>query len=157
MTSIIVKGSIFRPFRNWLADKAEGIARRREEQGLPPAFSVFGFVNNLISCVQCAGFWCGLFCGLFLITADGYVLWHLIARTPQYSDSAMLVVFNKVMMLFCCGVAGSFSAMLGDVLFETLYFTKEYTARRLHEEEHHLHAEHQHLAETEEQDAHLGA
>ncbi|MDR0870990.1 MAG: DUF1360 domain-containing protein [Planctomycetaceae bacterium] len=131
MTSIVVKGSIFRPFRDWLADETERTAHRREKRGLPPAFSLFGFVNDLISCVQCTGFWCGIFCGLFLVSSD-FAAWLLV---PQ-SSVAFIVLVNRLLMLFCCGAAGSFSAMLGDVLFETLYFSKEYTARKLHEEEH---------------------
>lgn len=143
MTSIIVKGTIFRPFREWLADGAERYTHRREKKGLPPAFSPFVFVNDIVSCIQCTGFWCGLFCGLSLVSFD-FIAVGMSPKVPLVSTGSFIfpIIFlaNKVLMLFCCGVAGSFSAMLGDVLFETLYFTKEYTARRLHEEEHrHFH------------------
>jgi hypothetical protein len=91
--------------------------------------------------VQCTGFWCGVFCGLFLVTSDlAAAAWMV----PSFRG-----FINLLLMLFCCGVGGSFAAMLGDVLFETLYFTKENAARRLNAEEHHRHHDEPVNEETE--------
>ena len=55
ITSIIVDGEIFRPFREYLKAKAPD------------------FISKLLSCYQCSGFWVGLIFGGLLFWNNFYV------------------------------------------------------------------------------------
>jgi hypothetical protein len=75
-TNIIVDpATIAQPFRDFVAD-------RKEKSVL------WKWLDKLMSCYQCTGFWVGIICGLILISYNP---------------------FN----LFMCGVAGSFLATWG--------------------------------------------
>jgi len=129
MTLILVRGTLFLPFRNFLANGAERIRKRREKKGLPTRFTLTEFLFGLISCAQCTGFWCGLFCGIFFVTSDTSWVW-LNSIGPRH-------LFNRILMLFCCGAAGSFLSVIGDIFVEWLFFSKMLLMRRFEDEEHH--------------------
>ncbi len=114
MTLILVRGSIFLPVRRYFVEKTDRIHRRRQKKGLPPGLTTTEFLHDLIHCVQCMGFWCGLFCGFFLLTSDGYWM----------RDFGLRFVFNRSLMLFCCGAAGSFLSSVADIFLEWLFFSK---------------------------------
>jgi hypothetical protein len=128
MTLILVRGTLFQPFRNFLADGAERIRIRREKKGLPSGFTFTEFLLGLLSCAQCTGFWSGLFCGIFFITSDTCWIW-LNSISNRY-------LFNRILMLFCCGAAGSFLSVVGDIFLEWLFFSKMLLMRQFEDEEH---------------------
>jgi hypothetical protein len=73
MTSIITQGSIFQPFRQYIGILAEDARVYWEKKAKPdsvPRRSFVEWFNELINCAQCTGFWCGLFCGVFLVAAN---------------------------------------------------------------------------------------
>lgn len=124
MTLILVHGSLFQPLRQRLSDGVEQIQRRRLKKGLPPSFTLVEFFHGMIGCVQCTGFWCGVFCGLFLVTSDTYWSGFAFFLGPRY-------FLNRLMMLFCCGLASSFLAPVGNHWVDGLFFSKELQARQL--------------------------
>lgn len=124
MTLILVHGSLFQSFRQNLAESVDRIHRRRQKKGLPPSFSLAEFFHGMITCVQCTGFWCGIFCGLFLVTSDTFWSGFAFFLGPRY-------LLNRLMMLFCCGLASSFLAPLGNHWLDGLFFSKELHARQL--------------------------
>jgi hypothetical protein len=74
------------------------------------------------------GFWCGLFFGVFLITADAsWIESNSYKVNPRY-------LFNRILMLFCCGASGSFLSVIGDLVLEWLFFSKMLLMRRLEDE-----------------------
>lgn len=127
LTTILVHGTIFQSFRAALAERAARIRRRREKKNLPPSFTLIEFLHELIGCSQCCGFWCGLFCGFFYLTSDtvwlGYHFWF-----PRF-------LFNRFLMLLCCGLAGSFLAFCFDILAEYVATGTICMKRRLAEQE----------------------
>ncbi len=123
MTLILVHGTIFEGVRAFVAAESHRIRRRWEKKGQPPRFSLFVTFNKLLSCTQCMGFWCGLFCGLFLISHES--VWI------PWSGLSLRVVLNRILMLFCCGAAGSFLAPLGNTLCDLIFFTKELSIQKL--------------------------
>ncbi|MDR2754617.1 MAG: DUF1360 domain-containing protein [Planctomycetaceae bacterium] len=127
MTLILVRGTLFQSFRNFLANRAEQIRLHREQKGYSSGFTLTEFLLGLISCAQCTGFWCGLFCGIFFITSDTCWIW-LTSINNRY-------LFNRILMLFCCGVAGSFLSVVGDIFIEWLFFSKMLLMRRFEDEE----------------------
>ncbi|MCL2742717.1 MAG: hypothetical protein FWE67_02590 [Planctomycetaceae bacterium] len=137
MTLIVVEGSIFRPLRDALVLRAEKIQQKREEKGLPPGFSFAVFFHGIFSCVQCAGFWCGLFCGLFLLTSENFLPGSALSQ-----KQILIFSFNRIIMLFCCGTAGSFLSMLGHFTLNWLFFSKLYFEQKAVAEGHQH--EHQH-------------
>lgn len=52
MTHIIIDGSIFQSFRNWI------------KQNLPEKFA------KLFECYMCLGFWCGAILGLGIVSSN---------------------------------------------------------------------------------------
>ncbi|MDR0610199.1 MAG: DUF1360 domain-containing protein [Planctomycetaceae bacterium] len=128
MTLILVRGTLFQPFRDFLANRAERIRSYREQKGLRSGFTLTEFLLGLISCTQCMGFWCGLFCGVFFITSDTCWVW-LKSVGNRY-------LFNRILMLFCCATAGSFLSMVGDIFIDWLFFSKMLLMRRFEDEEH---------------------
>jgi len=134
MTSIIVQGVVFQPFRQSVGDWAEKnrVHRERKAQeqgGVSPSVSHRSLVewfNELINCAQCTGFWCGLFCGLILCP-------HGIA------SAKFLLVW------FCCGVGGSFLAALGCNVIDWVFYHKMNALRHLEEQDLRLAARHTEL------------
>lgn len=116
MTLILVRGSLFASFREKLALEAERIQNTRQKKKQAAGFSLIEFVGGMLHCVQCTGFWCGLFCGFFLLTSDS--VWI------GFSSMGPRLLFNRILMLFCCGLAGSFLASVGDILVEWMFFSK---------------------------------
>ncbi len=137
-TLIVVRGEIFAPLRRFLANEAARIQRRRDKKNLPPGFTLIEFLNNLIGCVQCTGFWCGLFCGLFFVSSD--------CCRVGLDELGLRQIVNRGLMLFCCGAAGSFLSPLGDVLLDWLFYSKVLLVRRLEEVDRHR-AEEMHSTE----------
>lgn len=123
MTLILVRGSIFRSYREFLANETNRIRRRREKKGQFSGFTLIEFFHGMITCVQCTGFWCGIFCGLFLISSDG--IW------VSLGSIGLRHLVNRVLMLFCCGAVSSFLSPLGDMLLEWLFCVKELRVREL--------------------------
>lgn len=52
MTHIIIDGSIFQPFRNWI------------KQNLPEK------ISKLFECYMCCGFWCGMIIGFGIVSQN---------------------------------------------------------------------------------------
>ncbi len=123
MTLILVHGTIFEGVRAFIAAEANRIQRRWEKKDLPPRFSLFVVTNKMLTCIQCTGFWCGLFCGLFLVTHES--VWI------SWSNLHSHILLNRVLMLFCCGAAGSFLAPLGNALCDWIFFAKEGLIQKL--------------------------
>ena len=131
MTSIITQGVIFQPFRQFIGDWAERIRARREQkiherQGVSPPVprrSCVEWFNELINCAQCTGFWCGLFCGLFIL----------------YPETCAITAFDDLLChllkWFCYGVGGSFLASLGCNAVEWVFYHKMNALRRLEEQD----------------------
>jgi hypothetical protein len=149
MTLILVKGSIFESFREFFAHKVELLAQEREEKGAPHKFTIVEFFNKMIQCVQCAGFWCGIFCGLFLLACDIYhsaFTAKLYSVAIDFSNNRVNLsqwywqtarIIRWVMLVFCCGAAGSFLSMFGDFVLQWLYASNELkglTAKQLLQE-----------------------
>ena len=130
MTSIIVQGAIFAPFRQFIGGWAERVHHDREQKAQQanriPQRSVIEWFDELINCGQCTGFWCGLFCGLFLFTSDPFIVMH------AENDGQ---VVNRILMLFCCGVGGSFLAAFGCHVIEWVFYCKMNALRRLEEQD----------------------
>lgn len=116
MTLILVRGALFEPFRQNLAIKVEKLHRKQQKKGLPPELTLVEFFHDLVHCVQCTGFWCGMFCGLFLLTTDSYWSAGSFWNLPYLA--------NRLIMWLCCGFAGSFLASVGDILIEWMFFAK---------------------------------
>jgi hypothetical protein len=153
MMLILVRGTLFQPFRQFLADRAEQIRIRREEKGQKPHFTLTEFLFGLISCAQCMGFWCGLFCGVFFITSDTCWLGFYERAVPEVIPNEFngRYLFNRILMLFCCGTAGSFFSVAGDIFVEWLFYSKMLLMRRFDDEEQHrtmLSEQSAHFAET---------
>jgi len=162
MTSIITQGVIFQPFRQFVGDWAERIhdrARNYREQGAQvagkvPRQSFVEWFNELISCAQCTGFWCGLFCGLFFLL-------------PEFSATDLSPLFALYLLLkwFCCGLGGSFLAALGCIVIDWVFYLRMNALRRweeqdlmlaarqaeLHVHEGHVHEGHVHEGQEENQ------
>ncbi|MGL6194392.1 MAG: hypothetical protein ACRC2T_06170 [Thermoguttaceae bacterium] len=132
LTAILVHGKIFESFRNSLAERVDIIQRRRERLGLRPTFNFVEFLNSILTCFQCCGFWSGLFCGspIILIGEWGSV------------RGVLLLIFTW----FCCGLVGSLLAHLYFWFMEvTVALTKLMQA--LNPNFHGHHHEHNHEAE----------
>jgi len=146
MTSIIVQGVIFLPFRQFIGDWAERVRIHREQKAQAekrvPRRSLIEWFNEMINCAQCAGFWCGLFCGLFLLTSDKFLLnpnpqvWY-DSLWRQFEDIYLdnLLGWNRLLMLFCCGLGGSFLASLGCNLVDWVFYHKMTALRHLEEQD----------------------
>ena len=122
LTSIIMHGMILRPFREFVGSQAEKNHERREQKALEigkkSRRSLAEWLNELLNCAQCTGFWCGLFCGLIFITKDGF----LLAGFP-------------LLVLLCCGFGGSFLATLGSNVIDLIFYRKMNALRHLEEQE----------------------
>ncbi|MDR0336546.1 MAG: DUF1360 domain-containing protein [Planctomycetaceae bacterium] len=127
MTLILVRGTLFQPFRDFLVHRAERIRFNREQKGYSSGFTLTEFFLGLLSCAQCTGFWCGIFCGFFFITSDTCWVW--------LNNIHNRYLFNRILMLFCCGAAGSFLSVVGDIFLEWLFFSKMLLMRRFEDEE----------------------
>ncbi|MDR3182629.1 MAG: DUF1360 domain-containing protein [Planctomycetaceae bacterium] len=133
MTLIVVKGVIFQPVRQFIGEKADAARQQRERQAektgkLPPR-SIIEFLSELISCTQCTGFWCGLFCGILMLTPDANVLLQL-GKEDKLGQYVVLPV-HYLLLWFCCGTAGSFAASLGDIVLEWVFYHKMVALRNL--------------------------
>lgn len=69
LTCIVVDGKIFLPIRNFFAADFwdswhKHFKNNRHLWGLLIITFLAKRINDIITCHQCAGFWCGLFCGL---------------------------------------------------------------------------------------------
>ena len=131
MTSIIVQGVIFQPFRQSIGDWAERIRVRRERKAQersgvsPPTLrrSLVEWFNELINCAQCTGFWCGLFCGLVLFPHE-------------------ITGVKPLLTWFCYGLGGSFLAALGCNMIDWVFYHKMNALRHLEEQDLMLAARH---------------
>ena len=88
MTHIIVDSTIMEPLRNWV------------DRIFPEKISKF------IHCYQCSGFWCGIFCGwfvmpeitwfqLFVAGYAGSFLSNLAALYMNYLEAQAIVTLNN--------------------------------------------------------------
>jgi hypothetical protein len=154
MTSIIVQGVIFLPFRQFIGDWAEKIhtikAGNAAQRSDRTHRSLVEWFNELINCAQCTGFWCGLFCGLFLLTSgtywlEGFGIQRVEVWTPL-SDGSILNrhdefrfdcvnIVNRLLMWFCCGVGGSFLASVGCNFIDWGFYRKMNALRQLEEQD----------------------
>jgi len=126
MTSIIVQGVIFLPFRQFIGDWADTIHHRREQTEKVSRRSLVEWFNELINCAQCTGFWCGLFCGLF------FVMSYCPAVPPT---GAGLSLCYSLLMWFCCGLGGSFLASFGCNAVDWVFYHKMNALRHLEEQD----------------------
>jgi len=131
MTSIIVQGVIFLPFRQFIGDWAEKNHLRREQAGKPSRRSLVEWFNELINCAQCTGFWCGLFCGLLLLLQEGH---RAVATQDGTTLDSFLLLF-LLLKWFCYGLGGSFLASLGCNAIEWVFYHKMNALRRLEEQD----------------------
>ena len=129
ITSIIIHGNILAPFRQMIGDWAEKVRERRELKmqatGKLPRRRFVEWLNELINCAQCTGFWCGLFCGMILVPPVEFVVAHS-------NDLSVLYSFFR---LFCCGLGGSFLAPLGINLIDWIFYRKMNALRQLEEQD----------------------
>jgi hypothetical protein len=148
MTLILVQGVIFESFRLRLARSVKVVEWQRSKKNLPRKFTFVEFLNKMIQCPQCTGFWCGLFCGLFIVSCDIVScscsilvnelesFWSGFLGVSTYF--VYFVIFCRwLILLFCCGVAGSFLAPFGDLLLQWIFISKELTTKKLLPENHH--------------------
>jgi len=139
MTSIIIHGNILAPFRQFIGNWAENIRLRREQKiektgKVPPCRSCVEWFNDLINCAQCTGFWCGLFCGLFLIVPTGF--YNAINVLPDLQAAIIRGhTYYYFFWWFCCGLGGSFLAPLGINLVDWIFYRKMNALRQLEEQE----------------------
>ncbi|HBT75891.1 MAG TPA: hypothetical protein DEB39_02980 [Planctomycetaceae bacterium] len=66
LTSILVDGKLFQGMRNSFRAQAEKV-RRKRERGKSAGWSFSEWVDNVLGCYQCCGFWSGILCGLLLM------------------------------------------------------------------------------------------
>lgn len=95
-THIIVDpASIAKPFREWL-----------KEHGTK-------WLNEMVDCYQCCGFWVGLFFGIFLFGLNPILLFSFY-QYGELSGLLLGLVFVSMnpMFLFAYGCSGSFLASL---------------------------------------------
>ena len=120
MTSILVQGVLFLPFRQYIGDLAAKSRLRREQaaQGtnITPTRAFIEWISKMLHCAQCCGFWCGLFCGLLLL--------------PECFTG-----FHGLLMWFCCGLGGSFLAALGCNVLDWVFYRKMNALRQLEEQD----------------------
>jgi len=59
---VLVDGKIAEPVRDWIDEKCNNL-------GDSPSFfgQVYGFLQNIIGCHQCCGWWCGLLISAFYL------------------------------------------------------------------------------------------
>ena len=101
LTAILVDGKVFASLRESLFDRARFIREKRERLKLKPKFTFTEFLEGILTCYQCCGFWSGLFCGLLLV----------VTSLSGYGDEGKrLVILHSLLIWFCCGVAGSLLA-----------------------------------------------
>jgi hypothetical protein len=129
MTSIIVQGAIFMPFRQYIENLAETGRQRRAQAAQEPhrilQKPLVEWLHELINCAQCTGFWCGLFCGLFLLSPDS----NWIAETNVWQ------ILNRLIVWLCCGFGGSFLAPLGCNIIDWIFYRKMNALRQLEEQD----------------------
>ena len=176
MTSIIVQGVIFLPFRRFIGNWAERVHQDREQKAHAanqiPRWSLIEWFNELINCAQCTGFWCGLFCGLFLLTSENYegtgimklttpaiirfesthdgTIESTISTVPKIESKveSNFLVMNRLLMWFCCGVGGSFLSAFGSHAIEWVFYRKMNALRQWEEQDLMLAARRAELPET---------
>ena len=123
MTSIIVQGVIFLPFRQFIGNWAERIQSRREQAGKATRRSFVEWFSELIHCAQCTGFWCGLFCSLFFLLPE--------TRAVAAFDDLL----SLLLKWFCYGLGGSFLASFGCNAVDWVFYHKMNALRRLEEQD----------------------
>ena len=131
MTLIITRGNIFAPLRLFISGWSEQIRQRREQRAAntgksPRCKSCIEWLNDLINCDQCMGFWCGLFCGLLIaLPSEGSTLTLCLPLT------CLQILF----VLFCCGLGGSFLAPLSSNIVDMVFYYKMNALRQLEDRE----------------------
>jgi hypothetical protein len=145
MTSIITQGVIFQPFRQFIGDWADQAATLREQKaqatGKLPRRQLIEWFSELINCAQCTGFWCGLFCGLFLVSSEPFLLhsnpnvWFDSSWTQFRLVYNNLSGWNRLLLWFCCGLGGSFLSALGCNLIDWVFYRKMNALRQLEEQD----------------------
>lgn len=94
MTKIIVDGKIAQPFREWVRKENPTFKTPKLIAKLTKIEEIH--LMDITTCVQCCGFWSGIFCGLMILLP-----WWLI--------------FNKLFLYAC---ASSYICMLGSVIVD---------------------------------------
>ena len=100
LTAILVDGKVFASLRESLFDRARFLREKRERLKLKPKFTLMEFLEGILTCYQCCGFWSGLLCGLFLVTSFSEI----------GVEERRFAVLHTFLMWFCCGAAGSLLA-----------------------------------------------
>ena len=77
-THIMVDSVIMQPLRDWIMSRAQNTTGKTQW--------FWGKITKILSCYQCAGFWCGLLVGAILVSTN-------------------------LLVIFMCGCATSFLAL----------------------------------------------
>jgi hypothetical protein len=77
-THIMVDSVIMQPLRDWIMTRAQNTTGKTQW--------FWGKITKILSCYQCAGFWCGLLAGAILVSIN-------------------------ILVIFMCGCATSFLAL----------------------------------------------
>ena len=129
LTAILVDGKIFAFLRDHLSEKTRLLREKRERLNLKPTFTFSEFLEGVLSCYQCCGFWSGLLCGLFLTTSFS-----------EICVERRLAIFHTALLWFCCGVAGSLFAHVYYWCIELISALALLVKSKIPIDEHHHHA-----------------
>ena len=119
MTSIIVQGVLFQPLRQYMGGLAERSRLRREQAAKGRRRTLMEDLSELLNCAQCVGFWCGLLCGVFLVSTG------CLTTTG----------ISRFMMWLCCGFGGSFLSAFGCHALDWIFYRKMNALRQLEEQD----------------------
>ena len=97
ITSVVVNGSIFDPLRNYLLIKSP-------------------FFGKLISCMQCSGFWVGIFLGLLSIFG---IIYHPLSSLFILSNAGSKFLMVLTYGFFISGISVILNAVLVYLLTQS--------------------------------------
>lgn len=142
MTSIIVQGAIFMPFRQFIGNWAENAALQREKHeqdtGVRRRRALIEWFSDLINCAQCTGFWCGLFCGYFFFSS-GFDYINInkgnFVDVDELRELKERLQYSRIILVFCCGLAGSYLSAFGCNAVDWIFYRKMNALRQLEEQD----------------------
>ena len=129
LTAILVDGKILAPLRGHLFERTRLIREKRERLNLKPRFTFSEFLEGILTCYQCCGFWSGLICGLFLVTSFSEI------GVPE----RRLAIVHTLLLWFCSGAAGSLLAHVYYWCIELISALALLVKSKIPLDEHHQH------------------